>query len=338
MMNRFAMKIESSDMGTITKLADRLACELASTHPKVTRLENNPIPKRDALATVIDDLKSILFPGFLQSESGNGDDLHPFLETRLKNVAERLSGLISQSLILDRRFAHSENCDSTVPEAAILPSDHRLLEQGRDLAFQFLTSLPEIRSCLASDVRAAFDGDPACKNLFEVVLCYPGLMAITVHRMAHQLYNLKIPFLPRMMAEWSHTETGIDIHPGAQIGKHFFIDHGTGVVIGETCVIGEHVKIYQGVTLGALSFPKDNQGQLIRTSKRHPTIEDRVVIYANTTILGGDTVVGHDSVIGSSVWLTSSVKPFTTVVMEKPKLRMRNENPGSFDNPLDYQI
>ncbi len=337
-MNRFAMKIESSHIGAISDLADRLACELASTHPKVTRLENNPIPKRDVLISVIDNLKSILFPGFLQSESGNGDDLHQFLEIRLKDVAEQLSGLISQSLILDRRFAHSENCDSQVEQAAILPSDHRLLEQGQDLAFKFLESLPEIRSCLATDVRAAFDGDPACQNLFEVVLCYPGLMAITVHRMAHQLYKLQIPFLPRMMAEWTHGETGIDIHPGAQIGRHFFIDHGTGVVIGETCVIGEHVKIYQGVTLGALSFPKDDQGQLIRTSKRHPTIEDRVVIYANTTVLGGNTVVGHDSVIGSSVWLTSSVDPFTTVVMEKPKLRMRSENPQESENPLDYQI
>ena len=337
-MNSFAMKIEPSHIGAITELADRLACELASTHPKVTRVENNPIPKRDVLVSVIDDLKSILFPGFLQTEKGSGNDLHRFLEIRLQDVAKRLSGLISQSLVLDRRFARSENCDSELVETAILPSDHRLLEQGQALAFEFLAELPAIRSSLATDVGAAFDGDPACNNLFEVVLCYPGLMAITVHRLAHQLHKLSIPFLPRMMAEWTHGETGIDIHPGAQIGNHFFIDHGTGVVIGETCVIGQHVKIYQGVTLGALSFPKDDQGQLIRTQKRHPTIEDRVVIYANSTVLGGSTVVGHDSVVGSSVWLTNSVDPFTTVVMEKPKLRMRSDNPSEFDNPLDYQI
>lgn len=332
------MKFESTHIGAITDLADRLACELAAARPKVTRLENNPIPKRDVLVSVVNDLKSILFPGFLQSNPGQGDNLHKFLETRLKGVAEQLSGLISQSLILDRRFAHVDESEPVADQAAILPSDHRLLEQGQELAFQFLESLPEIRSELATDVGAAFDGDPACQNLFEVILCYPGLMAITVHRMAHQLHKLQIPFLPRMMAEWTHSETGIDIHPGAQIGRHFFIDHGTGVVIGETCVIGEQVKIYQGVTLGALSFPKDDEGNLIRTSKRHPTIEDRVVIYANSTILGGNTVVGHDSVIGSSVWLTSSVKPFTTVVMEKPKLRMRNENRQDLENPLDYQI
>ena len=337
-MNCFAMKFEPSHIGAISDLADRLACELASTRPKVTRLENNPIPKRDALVSVVNDLKSILFPGFLQSDPGHGDNLHQFLEARLKEVAEQLSGLISQSLILDRRFAHLDDSDGIDDQASILPSDHRLLEQGQDLAFQFLEKLPAIRSCLATDVGAAFDGDPACRNLFEVVLCYPGLMAITVHRMAHELYKLQIPFLPRMMAEWTHSETGIDIHPGAEIGRHFFIDHGTGVVIGETCVIGEYVKVYQGVTLGALSFPKDDQGNLVRSTKRHPTIEDRVVIYANSTILGGKTVVGHDSVIGSSVWLTSSVEPFTTVVMEKPKLRMRSENRQDLENPLDYQI
>ena len=144
--------------------------------------------------------------------------------------------------------------------------------------------------------------------------------------------------IPRMMTEWAHGETGIDIHPGAQIGDHFFIDHGTGVVIGETCEIGEHVKIYQGVTLGALSFPHDESGNLVRNIKRHPTIQDRVVIYANATILGGRTVVGHDSVVGSSVWLTSSVDPHTTVMMEKPKLRLRNEMPSDFEPPLDFQI
>jgi serine O-acetyltransferase len=163
-------------------------------------------------------------------------------------------------------------------------------------------------------------------------------MAVIVYRLAHDLHKLKIPFLPRMMSEWVHGETGIDIHPGAIIGKHFFIDHGTGVVIGATCHIGQHVKIYQGVTLGALSFPQDENGQLVRHIKRHPTIQDNVVIYANATVLGGNTVVGHDSVIGSSVWLTSSVDPFTTVVMEKPKLRIRNQTPSEFEPPLNFNI
>jgi serine O-acetyltransferase len=160
-----------------------------------------------------------------------------------------------------------------------------------------------------------------------------------VYRLAHLLHELAIPFIPRMMTEWAHSRTGIDIHPGATIGRYFFIDHGTGVVIGETCNIGERVKLYQGVTLGALSFPTDEDGQLVRGQKRHPTIEDGVVIYANATVLGGRTVVGHDSVIGSSVWLTSSVAPHTTVVLEKPKLRMRAEDtPDDMRPEVNYQI
>jgi serine O-acetyltransferase len=197
--------------------------------------------------------------------------------------------------------------------------------------------LSELRLILATDVQAAFDGDPACKTPDEVIFCYPGLEAVTVYRLAHLLHELGIPFIPRMMTEWAHSRTGIDIHPGATIGKYFFIDHGTGVVIGETCEIGDHVKLYQGVTLGALSFPIDGEGQLVRGTKRHPTIEDRVVVYANATILGGRTIVGHDSVIGSSVWLTSSVAPQTTVVLEKPKLRMRSEADELMPE-LNYQI
>ena len=189
---------------------------------------------------------------------------------------------------------------------------------------------------LATDVQAAYDGDPACKSLDEVIFCYPGVDAVTVYRLAHELHLLGVPLIPRMMTEWAHKETGIDIHPGADIGHHFFIDHGTGVVIGETCEIGEHVKIYQGVTLGALSFPTDPNGSLIRGKKRHPTIEDRVVIYASATILGGTTVIGHDSVIGSSVWLTSSVEPYATVTMEKPRLRIRAGT--RTESSTDYQI
>jgi serine O-acetyltransferase len=202
----------------------------------------------------------------------------------------------------------------------------------------FLERLPELRKRLATDVQAAYDGDPACKSLDEVIFCYPGLEAITVYRLAHVLYELDIPFIPRMMTEWAHSRTGIDIHPGAKIGDYFFIDHGTGVVIGETTDIGEHVKLYQGVTLGALSFKTDGEGQLVRGQKRHPTLEDRVVVYANATILGGATIVGHDAVIGSSVWLTQSVAPNTTVVMEKPKLRMRSEMETALAAKANFEI
>ena len=204
------------------------------------------------------------------------------------------------------------------------------------IAITFLERIPDLRRLLATDVQAAYDGDPACQSLDEVIFCYPGLDAVTVYRLAHELHLLGVPLIPRMMTEWAHKQTGIDIHPGAQIGHHFFIDHGTGVVIGETCEIGEHVKIYQGVTLGALSFPTDTNGNLIRGKKRHPTIEDRVVIYASATILGGNTVIGHDSVIGSSVWLTGSVEPYTTVTMEKPRLRIRAAE--RIESAVDYQI
>jgi serine O-acetyltransferase len=206
------------------------------------------------------------------------------------------------------------------------------------MAVSFLESIPRLRQVLATDVQAAYDGDPACRSQDEVVFCYPGLLAMTVFRLAHELWRLGVPFIPRMMTEWVHKETGIDIHPGASIGNYFFIDHGTGVVIGETCEIGEHVKLYQGVTLGALSFDTDGDGNLVRGVKRHPTIEDRVVIYANATVLGGATVIGHDSVIGSSVWLTRSVDPHTTVILEKPKLRMRAGRSHDLDPSHSYEI
>jgi serine O-acetyltransferase len=206
---------------------------------------------------------------------------------------------------------------------------------GQAKAVQFLEQIPDLRKVLATDVQAAFDGDPAVRTLDEIIFCYPGLEAVTIHRLAHLLHRLEVPLIPRIMAEWAHSRTGIDIHPGATIGDHFFIDHGTGVVIGETCEIGSHVKLYQGVTLGALSFQTDGEGNLVRGTKRHPTIEDRVVIYANATVLGGATRIGHDSVIGSNVWLTRSVDPHTTVVLEKPKLRMRGEMP---EQGIDWQI
>jgi serine O-acetyltransferase len=190
---------------------------------------------------------------------------------------------------------------------------------------------------LARDARAAYEGDPAVKCPDEVVFCYPGLDAVTIYRLAHLLWELEVPLIPRMMTEWAHSRTGIDIHPGARIGRNFFIDHGTGVVIGETCEIGDHVKLYQGVTLGAVSFATDGEGNLVRGAKRHPTIQDRVVIYANATVLGGNTVIGHDSVIGSNVWLTRSVGPHTTVVLEKPKLRMRAET-DELKPEMNYQI
>jgi serine O-acetyltransferase len=190
---------------------------------------------------------------------------------------------------------------------------------------------------LEQDAEAAFLGDPAAKSHHEIVFCYPGLEAITIYRIAHELLLLGVPLIPRMMTEHAHSKTGIDIHPGARIGPGFFIDHGTGVVIGETCDIGKNVKLYQGVTLGALSFPRDAAGNIIRGMKRHPTLEDDVVVYANATILGGDTIVGHHAVVGSSVWLTHGVEPYTIVTLEKPSLRIKSPETRQ-TAPMNFEI
>jgi len=196
-----------------------------------------------------------------------------------------------------------------------------LIMPGSDaaaLAKRFADSLPEVRKLVETDVEAAYEGDPAAMSRVEVVMAYPGLYAVTVHRLAHVLYTLGVPVLPRVMSELAHSKTGIDIHPGAKIGPRFFIDHGTGVVIGETTVIGSNVRLYQGVTLGGLSFEKDANGALVKGLKRHPNIGDNVVIYANATILGGDTTIGHDSEIGGNVWLKDSVPPYSRVYNQQP--------------------
>ena len=189
---------------------------------------------------------------------------------------------------------------------------------AREIVAAFKARLPEVRRLVETDVQAAYDGDPAATSRMEVVMAYPGLYAVTIHRLAHELYKLKVPIIPRVMSELAHSKTGIDIHPGATIGERFFIDHGTGVVIGETTVIGRNVRLYQGVTLGGLSFAKDSSGALIKGVKRHPNIEDNVVIYANATILGGETTIGHDSEIGGNVWLKDSVPPNSRVYNQQP--------------------
>ena len=199
-------------------------------------------------------------------------------------------------------------------EVALLCPDR----DAKDIVAQFVAELPEVKRLVETDVSAAYDGDPAATSRMEIVMAYPGLYAVTVHRLAHVLYKLKVPVLPRIMSELAHSKTGIDIHPGATIGERFFIDHGTGVVIGETTIIGRNVRLYQGVTLGGLSFEKDDSGALVKGLKRHPNIEDNVVIYANATILGGDTTIGHDSEIGGSVWLINSVPPCSRVYNKPP--------------------
>ena len=287
----------------------------------INHLGHCPLPNYDTIAEATEDLKEILFPGYRRR-----DGLHMGNVTyHVGDLIDRLHDTLTAQIA--RALCHEAGADDR--ENLQLRADFEALGQAKAVAF--LERLPDLRHVLALDVEAAFVGDPACKTHDEVIFCYPGLEAITVYRLAHILHNLEVPLIPRMMTERAHSQTGIDIHPGAKIGKCFFMDHGTGVVIGETCEIGEWVKLYQGVTLGALSFATDSQGNLVRGTKRHPTIEDRVVIYANATVLGGQTIIGHDSVIGSNVWITRSVPPHTTVTLEKPNLRMRGDESCEFD-------
>ncbi len=284
----------------------------------IHHLGHLPLPSYREVVDILVDLREVLFPGY-----GRRQNLH--LGNVSYHVGDLIDGLADR---LARQLAAAMRLTGPCEDVEA---------RSLGLAIQLLEKVPDIRRALGEDVQAAYDGDPAAKGLNEIVFCYPAITALAVYRVAHELQRLEVPLIPRMMTEYAHSKTGIDIHPGAKIGRRFFIDHGTGVVIGETTEIGDGVKLYQGVTLGALSFPKDETtGAIVRDTKRHPTIEDEVVIYANATILGGNTVIGHHSVIGSSAWLTNSVEPYTTVTIEGPRLRYRG--PGHDRTLLDYQI
>jgi len=292
----------------------------------IHHLGHTPLPSYREVVEILADIREILYPGYGRRQNLHMGNVAYHVGDLIDSLHDRLTQQITRALRHDCR-------------AKDLETDFEANAQL--IAIRLLELLPSIRKALAEDVRAAFEGDPAAKNFDEILFCYPGVSAITVFRVAHELFKLGVPLIPRMMTEYAHGKTGIDIHPGATIGPRFFIDHGTGVVIGETTQIGEGVKIYQGVTLGALSFPRDEEGNILRNHKRHPTIEDEVVIYANATILGGKTIIGHHSVVGSSAWITRTIAPYTTVTIENPRLRYR----GSSDEPnghdftvLDYQI
>lgn len=308
----------------LTELTDRIV-ESYTQFDEINHLGHCPLPRYEAVIGAVKDVIELIYPGYGRREKLHIGNVTYHVGNLIDGLHDKLTNQIARAIMHENRVLG--DIDTPVDCEA----------KGQEQAIDFLEMIPRLRKTLATDVRAAFDGDPACKSLDEVIFCYPGLEAITAHRIAHEFYKMKVPYIPRMIAEWSHKKTGIDIHPGATIGDYFFIDHGTGVVIGETCHIGNHVKIYQGVTLGAISFPKDSEGNLVRDQKRHPTLEDRVVIYANATVLGGNTTIGHDSVLGSSVWVTSTIDPHTTVIMDKPKLRIRSENPADFLSS-DYQI
>lgn len=285
---------------------------------RTVHAEKMPLPSREAVSAIVDDMLDLLFPGYFRLQEIEEGTWGASVSEILTRVTEALG------LQILRAFRHEHTCF----EGKKIAGE----DQARAITRNLLAGIPQLRSVLGQDVQAAFEGDPAARNCQEVIFCYPGLEAVAIFRVAHELHKVGVPFLPRMMTELAHQKTGIDIHPGARIGPGFFIDHGTGVVIGETCDIGRNVKLYQGVTLGALSFPRDATGNIIRGQKRHPTLEDEVVVYANATILGGETVVGHHAVIGSNVWLTESVNPHTTVLMEKPSLRIRQPGTPTREN------
>jgi len=283
-------------------------CATYEDQTGINHIDGSNMPQSEEILGILEVLLELLFPGY----SGR----YPFSRAGLEFAVGDHINHVFRCLTdqLERAFAY--RCTVECCETC----DCRRLAEGA--AIGLLRKLPGIRTVLKTDVQAAMDGDPAAKSIDEVVIAYPGLKAIATQRIAHELYVARVPLVPRVMGEYAHSLTGIDIHPGATIGKSFFIDHGTGVVIGETAVLGNNVKLYQGVTLGALSFPKDERGRLIKGAKRHPNIEDNVTIYAGATILG-DITVGHDSVIGGNVWLTESVPPRTKITIPAPDLSIR---------------
>lgn len=283
-------------------------------HECPTHIDYDPIPSRQVVVEIIDRMRELLFPGYFSREKIDPVTLRYSLGQAATGTFDLLSEQIGRSIRHDclRYDQPCTECEN----------------RGRDLALKLLEDIPAIRRILATDVRATYDGDPAARSQDEIIFSYPGVYAMAVYRVAHRLFELGVPLLPRIMTEHAHSITGIDIHPGAEIGESFVIDHGTGVVIGETTRIGRNVRIYQGVTLGALSLPKD-AGNQFRGKKRHPTIEDDVIIYSGATILGGDTVIGARSVIGGNLWITASVPPDTLVVMETPRLIYKTRDGGT---------
>ena len=268
----------------------------------IDKIELYRKPDKDVVIDIIEKLRRIVFPGYFKDKN-----------YRTYNAKHNLSMLIEDVMFnLTNQIMLVYQSSGELEESALM--------HAQDVCLEFFRQIPAVRAMVQTDLQAAYDGDPAATSMAEIIFAYPGLYAITVYRLAHILYTLKVPMLPRIMSEHAHTLTGIDIHPGATVGKYFFIDHGTGIVVGETTVIGDNVKIYQGVTLGALST---RGGQSLRGKRRHPTIEDNVTIYAGASVLGGETVIGRDSVIGSNAFITKSVAPCTTVSIKSQELQMK---------------
>lgn len=296
--------------GSLPDVASRLESSIL-TGFHVETDDGLDLAGRNAIYEVLDDILATLFPGAYATDKIDRHNINFFLNDTLRHISYKLSRQIHEVF---RYRCLKENCENCTCEERAEKALRRIVE-----------ALPDVRAVLLEDIQAAYEGDPAAKSLDEIVLSYPCIEAIATYRIAHTLYELDVPIIPRIMTERAHGRTGIDIHPGATIGPRFFIDHGTGVVIGETCRIGRNVKLYQGVTLGALSFPLDSDGKPVKGVKRHPDIEDDVVIYANATILGGKTVIGKGAEIGGNAWITSSVPAKARIYNSRQEERRRGE-------------
>ena len=303
---------------TITQLTDQLIVSYAKVGG-INHLDGKNLPSKSAIASITLDLLRLLFPGFFDERMIHSSELKVEMVSLVDSISERLQDEIYKSL------------EYATPEGL---SKKDLRPAAHDITVAFLSSLPQVREVLKTDADAAFSGDPAALSREEIIVAYPFMEAIAVQRCAHELYQRKVALIPRIMTEWAHARTGMDLHPGAKIGSHFFVDHCTGTVVGETCVIGEHVKIYHGVTLGAKSTAG---GQQLRGQKRHPTIENHVTIYPGATILGGETVIGEGSTIGGNVFLTSSIPPNSLVVFEGVTMKIMNKLERQ-SPPTDFQI
>jgi serine O-acetyltransferase len=297
----------------LPKLVDKILRNY-ETFGGMDHLEGKDLPSKRVVTEVLEDLLTVFFPGYLGKTEITKSNIKYSLGTTLTSVYTRLTGEVEKSLKYICRKV--KECPEDICQ-----------ERAQVVVKELLEKIPEIRALLSGDIEAAYDGDPAAVSTEEVILSYPCVLAITTYRIAHELYLRGVPLIPRIMSEHVHSLTGIDIHPGAKIGKNFFIDHGTGVVIGETAEIGNNVKIYQGVTLGALSFPKDEKGHIIRGRKRHPTVGNNVIIYSGATLLGSDAIVGDNVVIGGNVWITSHVDSGTKITIAPPELKYKKKSP-----------
>lgn len=304
----------------------RLVARIVKSYQSDARtqyIDREFLPSRRVCIDICNLLMELTYPGYVGRKGLTRHNISYHVGELLPRLWELLSDQIMRCL------CHAHECRDAAAPVQPAPCTN----EANALASRFVERLPNVREVLGDDIQAAYDGDPAASGTAEVILAYPAVYAITIYRYAHELYEMDVPLIPRMMTEHAHHMTGIDIHPGAKIGRSFFIDHGTGVVIGETADIGDHVKLYQGVTLGALSFPKDERGRVIRGHKRHPTVGNHVTIYANAIVLGGDTHLGDGSVIGGSVFLTRSVDPGHQVSITPPVLRVRPPRPGGNSAP-----